>query len=213
MFLGSLPECPDAKGDRMTTTSPNTFGHTALRALDAMTLDVEHLKGGPVTFDPMAEATMPSGVEPKDGGAATAGEAAAAGATVGAMTAGAECNICFEDLDEDPGCLHAAKPCRIFTCCGACAVAFLARARASLAEGGPRTECPGGCGQSLARADFQRHLGVLPGDKVSVRWRRGKGFFSATVTRVNPDGTFRVLFDDGDVENGVEKDMIRAPAA
>jgi len=169
-----------------------------------MTLDVENLKAGTVTFDPMAEETMSGAVEPKDGGAATTVEAAAAFA---------ECNICFEELDEDPGCLHAAKPCRIFTCCGACAVAFLARARASLTEGGPRTECPGGCGQSLARADFQRHLGVLPGDKVDVRWRQGKGYFPATVTRVNPDGTLRVLFDDGDVENGVVKEMTRTPAA
>jgi hypothetical protein len=119
-----------------------------------------------------------------------------------------ECNICFEILLEDPGSLHSYKPCRIFRSCDACAKRFLSSRVKELV-----TECPGGCGSVFEPVDFRKHLGFMSGDLVEARWRRGKGFFAGEIVRINEDDSYRIRYDDGDLEPRVERGMIRWPEA
>ena len=47
------------------------------------------------------------------------------------------------------------------------------------------------------------------GDKVEARFRGGARWFKATVKRPNRDGTFHLLYEDGDEERMVEKSLMR----
>mmetsp|Transcript_52200 Transcript_52200/g.104622 ORF Transcript_52200/g.104622 Transcript_52200/m.104622 type:complete len:124 (+) Transcript_52200:33-404(+) len=116
-----------------------------------------------------------------------------------------KCNICFENLEIDPGSLHKTKPCRIFRSCEQCTLMFLRSLRVKSSA----TECPGGCGANIEPSDFRIHLGFMGGDRVEARWRGGKGFFNGEIIRMNEDGTYRIRYDDGVVEAYVKRNMMR----
>ena len=47
------------------------------------------------------------------------------------------------------------------------------------------------------------------GDAVEARWQGGDEWFPGRIDAVNPDGTFNIAYDDGDVENRVDTNIIR----
>ncbi|CAM9116657.1 unnamed protein product, partial [Hapterophycus canaliculatus] len=48
------------------------------------------------------------------------------------------------------------------------------------------------------------------GDRVEARFRGGSRWYKATVERENPDGSYYLIFEDGDKERAVDKSMIRS---
>ena len=49
------------------------------------------------------------------------------------------------------------------------------------------------------------------GDKVEARYRKGKRHYPGTISGVGGDGTYAILYDDGESETGVTADLIRVP--
>lgn len=47
------------------------------------------------------------------------------------------------------------------------------------------------------------------GDKVDSHWKGGTVWWKATITKVNANGTYDVLFDDGDKESGIAAASVR----
>ena len=51
------------------------------------------------------------------------------------------------------------------------------------------------------------------GDAIEARYRQGHKWFSGVIRSVNRDGTYHVLYDDGDKERSVERALIRHKSA
>lgn len=51
--------------------------------------------------------------------------------------------------------------------------------------------------------------GFAEGDRVEARFKGRFRWLKATIDRKNPDGTYNLLYDDGDEERSVEKELIR----
>jgi hypothetical protein len=55
-------------------------------------------------------------------------------------------------------------------------------------------------------------VGIAVGSKVDARYRRGEDWYPGTVVQRLPDGSYAVLYDDGDAEDGVTADCLRVTA-
>lgn len=64
-------------------------------------------------------------------------------------------------------------------------------------------------GDSRSGTDVESRADFEVGEKVEARYGGRSRWFKATVERKNRDGTFHLLYDDGDEERAVEKDLIR----
>jgi len=60
----------------------------------------------------------------------------------------------------------------------------------------------------LASAEAGAQVYALD-QKVDVRWRKGERWYSGKVTYIAPNGTYSILYDDGDRETGVTTDYMQ----
>jgi hypothetical protein len=54
--------------------------------------------------------------------------------------------------------------------------------------------------------------GIAVGSKVEARYRRGEDWYPGTIVQRLPDGSYAVLYEDGDAEDGVTTDCLRVTA-
>ena len=63
---------------------------------------------------------------------------------------------------------------------------------------------------SLTRELFGDYNDFENGDRVKIRWNGDKRWYPGTVLAVNKDGTYRVLYDDGDMGHNEKREEMRA---
>ncbi|GMF15318.1 unnamed protein product [Phytophthora lilii] len=76
----------------------------------------------------------------------------------------------------------------------------------SFDDGDQDTHIPSNLIEPEKKLDAKPKLKV--GDTVQARYKKGNKLFAAIITKVRSDGTYDVEYDDGDVEMGVEYEMI-----
>jgi hypothetical protein len=75
----------------------------------------------------------------------------------------------------------------------------------SLGGGGGR-----GASSDLEGRSRGRGGGLGEGDKVEAKYRGGSRYYKGKITRKRLNGTFDILYDDGEKEMGVSEEMVRA---
>jgi hypothetical protein len=62
---------------------------------------------------------------------------------------------------------------------------------------------------AMRRFDPEPDDAVEVGTAIEARYAGGREWFAGTVTKVNPDGSYSVQYDDGDFEKSVPRSFIR----
>jgi hypothetical protein len=71
----------------------------------------------------------------------------------------------------------------------------------------------GSARKSKSRMDSDDDMGgddLAEGSKVEARYRGGSRYYKGKITRKRLNGTFDILYDDGEKEMGVDKEMIKS---
>lgn len=85
-------------------------------------------------------------------------------------------------------------------------IVLVVECKGKYVESGAATGGEGGVGLS-AKESVEAHE---RGDCCEARWKGGTKWYAGKISRVNSDGTYDVLFDDGITERGIRKAMVRA---
>ena len=64
--------------------------------------------------------------------------------------------------------------------------------------------------QEANAAGAKQHQSLTAGDSVEARFEDGKAWYNGTIRNVRVDGTFDIEYADGDMEEGVSPDLVRA---
>ena len=66
---------------------------------------------------------------------------------------------------------------------------------------------------AAAAAEEATSGGFEAGMQVLARYKGKKKWYPGTVMKRNDDGTYEIMYDDGDKESGVSADFVKAPEA
>ena len=88
-------------------------------------------------------------------------------------------------------------------------------ARRLLCDRRAALERTGGAQQhtEMTRRTQQRHTALAVGTRVEAQWNGCRAWYKGKVAKANSDGTYAILYDDGDLERSVKREQIRVSTA